>query len=132
LAGLTATSVSSLSLHPPSLIVCVNKAASAHDLLLRAGRFCVNILAAGATDAADVFADKERSADRFTTVPWSPGRSGVPVLDQSVAHFECRLGRTMDGFSHTVLIGIVLAANTTEGGMPLLYESGRYGAFRTL
>ena len=42
--GMTATAVTSLSMEPPSLLVCINKKAFLHDILLRAGNFCINVL----------------------------------------------------------------------------------------
>ena len=42
--GMTATAVTSLSLDPPSLIVCINQATLLHDIMLLARRFCVNVL----------------------------------------------------------------------------------------
>jgi len=103
--GLTASAVCSLSADPPSIIACVNKSASAHDMILKAGCFAVNILRPGQQDAATLFTRKE--VDRFAGHDWAELSTGAPVLADALVAFDCRLDRAIDGFSHSILIGIV-------------------------
>lgn len=127
-AGLTATAVCSLSIDPPSLIACVNTQASAHDVILRAKRFAINLLAADQQDLALLFADPSRAAERFTQSKWQQGLGGVPLLEGTAATVECRLERAVDAFTHTIFIGVVEAVSVNKTS-PLLYGTGIFGRF---
>lgn len=106
--GLTATAMCSLSADPPSLIVCVNKGASAHDLLVAEGRFAVNVLGSDHRDLALQFAKSSvTSRDKFAGGAWGTLATGVPVLETAEAAFDCELDRVVDGYSHSILIGLV-------------------------
>lgn len=103
--GLTASSLCSLSADRPSIIVCVNKSASAHDFLLENGCFGVNILHPSQLDAAELFTSK--GVDRFASHQWIELTTGAPILADALVALDCRLNRAIDGFSHTILIGVV-------------------------
>ncbi len=53
--GLTATAVMSISADPPTLMICVNRSASAHEALSRSGCFTVNLLDGEDRPIADLF-----------------------------------------------------------------------------
>ncbi|WP_227310548.1 flavin reductase family protein [Acidisoma cellulosilyticum] len=107
-AGLTATAVCSLSADPPSLIVCVNKEASAHEMLLAERRFAVNVLTGDHRSLALQFAKTSLSAkERFGGASWTTLATGAPVLSGAAAVFDCVLDRVYDGYSHSILIGLV-------------------------
>lgn len=110
--GLTVSAVCSLSADPPSLIVCVNKTASAHDELLRRGCFGVNLLKPGQEDLARLFTQK--GVDRFASADWTHLATGAPVLNSALIAFDCRLDKAVDGYSHTILIGVVESLLITE------------------
>jgi len=118
-AGLTATAICSLSADPPSLIVCVNKEASAHDLLVAEARFAVNVLGRDQRDLALRFAKGSLTAsEKFSGANWSTLATGAPVLATAEAVFDCALDRVVDGYSHSILIGLVkhtLVREETEG-----------------
>lgn len=119
--GLTVSALSSLSTEPPSLLVCVNKSASAHQALLKNGVFTVNVLSADQQALASVFAQK--GIDRFATANWQEGHTGSPVLPEAVMAFECTLENAVDGFSHSILIGVVKHIHQpTEPGAPLIWH----------
>lgn len=103
--GLTASSVCSLSTDPPSVIACVNKSASAHDLILKAGCFGVNILRPDQQGAANLFTRK--NVDRFANHDWIEMSTGAPLLADALVALDCRLDRVFDGFSHSILVGVV-------------------------
>jgi len=106
--GLTATAMCSLSADPPSLLVCVNKRAAAHDLLLAEGYFAVNVLDSQHRDLALQFANTKLDAKgKFSGDSWGTLLTGVPVLKTAAAVFDCELDRAVDGYSHTILIGRV-------------------------
>jgi 4-nitrophenol 2-monooxygenase / 4-nitrocatechol 4-monooxygenase, reductase component len=121
--GTTASAVTSLSLDPPMVLVCLNKSSDTQSAVLEAGAFCVNILAEAQQDLAYQFAKK---GDKFANVVCDEGLAGVPVLRGTLAHLECRIEETVTGGTHTVFMGRVAVATGHEG-TPLTYYRGRFG-----
>jgi flavin reductase len=108
-----ATAVCSLSAEPPSVVVCVNKSASAHDIIVRQGFFGVNVLT---TELAGVVAQftQQRGAARFDGAAWHCGTTGAPLIEGSLMSLECEVARTYDGFSHTIFVGLVQSVTPGE------------------
>ena len=121
--GITASSVTSLSLDPPMLLVCVGRDAEIHDVLLEAERFGVNVLAAGQVDLARRFAQRERQHLEEGELITSPG--GAPMIPRSLARIECRRRARLDGGDHTIITG-TLEWSEVGDGRPLCYFGGRY------
>jgi flavin reductase (DIM6/NTAB) family NADH-FMN oxidoreductase RutF len=115
-AGLTVSAFSSVSLRPPLIQVCVDQAASDH--------FGVSILAAEQEALSRRFSTVE-SMHRFEGIGFSRGDSGVVLLDDALAHLECRLVANHPAGDHTIFIGEVERA-TARGARPLLYYRGGY------
>ena len=124
-AGLTANAFSAVSLDPPLVLVCVDRASETHDLIARRGCFAVNVLASGQQDVARRFADDARER-RFESLDWAAAQTGAPVLAGVLAWVDCRLHATADGGDHTIFIGEVVAA-AASAGRPLLFYRGAYG-----
>ena len=121
--GITASSVTSVSLDPPMLLVCVGRDAEIHDVLLEAEHFGVSILAAGQIALARRFADRARQRLEESEVVPSPG--GVPVLPGSLARIECRRHAHLTGGDHTIVTG-TLEWSEVGDGRPLCYFRGAY------
>lgn len=121
--GLTASAVTSLSLEPPMVLVCVGREGALHDALVRAETFGVTILAAGQEALSRRFATRE--TQHFDGLDCSASPSGLPVLAGALAHMECRRGEALPGGDHTILTGTVVWTVVAEGG-PLLYFGGGY------
>ena len=64
--------------------------------------------------------------DKFEGVGWSPGITGAPVIDNSLAVVECELGDIFDGGDHEIVTGHVVAMEIGEGS-PLLFYRGGFG-----
>ncbi len=125
--GFTASAVSSLSLEPRMLLVCLSERSTTLQVLQEVGTFAVNILAATQQEVAQQFAT--RQGDRFAGLRWRAApETGAPVLDGSLAYAECRLHGTCKGGDHVILMGEVLAGDAHEAE-PLLYFRGRYGGY---
>ena len=125
--GLLATSVTSLSAEPPSLLVCINRSAQGHGPLHRSGIFAVNVLARHHRDLAESFASSSRRHERFRVGEWAEG-TGAPVLVDALTSFECRIDRAIDYGTHTIVIGIIDRVRLGEGDTePLLYFDGAFG-----
>jgi flavin reductase (DIM6/NTAB) family NADH-FMN oxidoreductase RutF len=121
--GLTANAVTSLSLDPPLLIICIDKKAETHPHFFDSRCFVVNILAEDQADLSTRFA--KSGGDKFGGVPFSTNQDGVPVLEGTLAHVECRILETHEGGDHVIHIGEVRHAEV-RGGRPLLFFQGRY------
>ncbi|HWK64030.1 MAG TPA: flavin reductase family protein [Rhizobiaceae bacterium] len=125
--GMVATSVTSVCLTPPSLLTCINKSASSHDALAKAGIFCVNLLGEGADEVALRFSSSKFRDARFSEGSWSELETGAPVLDGAIASFDCRVMNAIDAASHTIFIGEVVAVRLPEHlNSPLLYLDGTF------
>lgn len=129
LNGLTATSVTSLSADPPSLIVCIHRQVSGISLLRESGRFGVSILGEGHQDIADRFAgrDGRRGADRYDGAEWIGTEGAPPVLADALASFDCLVEDMIEKFSHTIVIGRVTASRARGGDSALVYWRAAYG-----
>lgn len=121
--GLAVTSWCSLSAEPPSILVCVNQAASAYESIRRAGSFSLNSLATDQEELMAVFAGQRGVSGeaRFRTGDWRTGSSGAPVLADAVASLECRLVEQYTHHSHSVFIGQVTAVHVRPEAEALVY-----------
>ncbi len=123
--GTTASAVSSLSLEPPMLLICLNTTSDTQTAILTSGVFAVNILTAQQGDVAYQFAKK--GPDKFLGVSVVRGASGIPLIADALAHLECEVAETVTGGTHTVFLGLVRHASAAEAGAPLTYFRGRFG-----
>jgi flavin reductase (DIM6/NTAB) family NADH-FMN oxidoreductase RutF len=130
ITGMTVTSVSSLSVDPPTLIVSINRQASSWPLLQRNGSFGVNILTSDQIDIAERFAGKGglKGADRFAGADWSAGISGVPLLAGTLAAIDCEVEEMIERHSHAIVIGRVLDVRLSPRTAALAYWQGQYVA----
>jgi flavin reductase (DIM6/NTAB) family NADH-FMN oxidoreductase RutF len=130
IAGMTVTSVSSLSVDPPSLVISINRASSSWPLLKRHGFFGVNILTADQLDVAERFTGKDglKGAERFAGAAWTTGASGVPLLVGALAAIDCEAEDIIERHSHAVVIGRVLDLRLSSRTAALAYWQGQYVA----
>ena len=123
LRGMTASSIASLSLEPPMLLVCVGHDAAIHDALAGAPLFGLSVLAAGQGDLALRFATKGSQHFDDLDVGVTPG--GLPLIRGAIAHVECRRDAIYPAGDHTIVTGIVEWA-ALEAGRPLCYFQSRF------
>jgi len=127
--GMTANAVTSLSLYPPMLLVCVDKSASMHPLFEVAEAFAVNILAADQQQMSDFFARHSDASGALGGFPYEDGVTGVPVMDGALAAVECHVAERYAGGDHTIVLGRVEAIhNERPDADPLLFFGGQYRA----
>lgn len=123
--GLLATSVSSLSADPPSLLVSVNRSTSSHGPILASKAFGVSVLAERHRHIAHAFGTSAGAPERFREGEWTTLAS--PVLMDSLACFTCSLKQTMSYGTHTILVGLITEIGlAAKGADPLLYFDGAY------
>ena len=123
LHGLTANAVSSLSLVPPLLVICVDKKAESYASFEESKVFTVNILADDQEDISRRFAVS--GGEKFEGVAYRRGSNGAPILQGVLAHLECKLYAAFDGGDHTIYLGEIEEADTREV-KPLLFFRGGY------
>lgn len=130
ISGMTVTSVSSLSVDPPALIVSINREASSWPLVKRYGFFGVNILTSDQIDTAERFTGKGglKGADRFAGAGWTTRASGVPLLVGALAAIDCEVEDIVERHSHAIVIGRVLDVAVSARTAALAYWQGRYVA----
>jgi flavin reductase (DIM6/NTAB) family NADH-FMN oxidoreductase RutF len=122
--GMTVSAFCSVSLVPPLVLICVDHVASMHDLLLGAKHFAVNILASHQEHISRRFSGPDEHK-RFDGVGYDRGITGAALLDDALAHIECRRVAQHDAGDHTVVIAEVESA-TAHSHRPLLYYRGGY------
>lgn len=121
--GCTVSAFCPLSEEPPLVLVCIGRQRAICAELAHGPGYAVNILRADHGELARAFANP--FADRFTGLPTTPGRHGIPLLDDAIARIECDLERVHDGGDHLIVIGRVVTADVA-GGPPLLYSAGSF------
>lgn len=124
--GITATAVTSLSMDPPSLLVCVNRSGSLHDLLSQTDRFCVNLLRVEQVALSNAFAGKLAPEERFLHGTWAHDEEGLPYITDAQASIFCRKQDSIQYGSHSIFIGAVEATLVSDDICPLLYSNGAY------
>jgi flavin reductase (DIM6/NTAB) family NADH-FMN oxidoreductase RutF/DNA-binding GntR family transcriptional regulator len=125
--GATASAVSSLSLEPPMLLVCLNRRSSTQEAIHESGRFGVNILDEDQGIVAERFASP-RGTDKFAGLNVERGEREVPLLADSLAYCECRVAEDVVAGTHRVFLADVTRAVAREGS-PLTYFRGKFGRF---
>ena len=123
LLGMTASSIASVSLLPPLLLVSVDRKNDMHDALAAATHFALNVLAADQEALARRFAATD--PDRFDGVGYRESPRGIPLLEGALAHIECAKQDAVPGGDHTVFFGLVTDGAVTDA-RPLLYYRGGY------
>jgi flavin reductase (DIM6/NTAB) family NADH-FMN oxidoreductase RutF len=125
--GTTASAVTSLSLDPPLLLVCFDRASVTLRAVSAHGAFVVNILAAPQRHLSANFARRGLTA-AWDGVRHHPGRTGSPRLDGVLAVLECSVEERISGGDHEIVIGRVQDVESTGNDeVPLLYWRGAYG-----
>jgi flavin reductase (DIM6/NTAB) family NADH-FMN oxidoreductase RutF len=123
--GITATAMSSLAMDPPSLLVCINQAASLHGSLQDVSHFGVNVLHRDQEELANMFADREKAALRFAS-GWEIHSNRPPRLADAQASLLCRRIDHHQFGTHSIFIGVVEEVLVRDEVDPLVYLGGRY------
>lgn len=121
--GLAVNAFMSLSLQPPTIVVCIGRKSRSHDLFVKAKAFAVNILAADQVSVAKQFGGP--SADKFAGLSWKPGVLGAPLIDGCAAAFEAETVQCLRSSTHSVFIGHVESAADSERS-PLVYMASGF------
>ncbi len=123
LYGVTINAVTSLSLTPPLLLICLDNRSNTLSAISENGSFCLHYLEANQTHISRVFASK--SDDKFAEIGMRISEAGNPILDGVIAASECRVTQSYPGGDHTIVVGSIERLEV-GGGEPLLYHRGGY------
>ncbi len=125
--GMTVASFASLSLHPPLVLICIEKTVKTHEAIGAAGKFGVSILSSEQQAISARFAS--RSEDKFSGIELRRGELGVPLISGALTTLECSVYDQFPGGDHSIFLGEVVAIHTTEG-TPLVYFRSGYREMR--
>ena len=127
LVGFAAQSFVSLSLDPPLVSISPQIASTSWPRIREGHNFCINVLSEDQRDVSEAFA----VVGEVASIKWQPSEaSGMPVLDGSIAHIDCRIRAEHEAGDHTIVIADVIDLNVRDReARPLVYFRGSYGGF---
>jgi len=123
--AMTATSVASLSLSPPAMIICVNKEASIHNILRKDKKFVINVLSNKQQNLSESCSNNEEGESRFKDDGWV-SEDEIVFNSNSVSNIICNCAGIVDHSTHSVFFGDVKEVKINNQGRPLLYGLGGY------
>ncbi len=122
--GMTANAITSVSLNPVLLLICVEKIANMASVLMAATGFSLCFLPEDRADLSDYFAGRwQGDPPQFSFSQWEGG----PLLDGCVGALGCRRYDVLEGGDHWIILGEIIAFHKPENPpMPLLFYGSRY------
>lgn len=123
LHGITVSAFCSVSLEPPLILICIEKATGSHYAFEESGVFIVNILDRAQQHLSEHFAST--FPDKFEDMEYHTGIEGIPILEDALVSLECRIKKSCDGGDHSIYIAEVENADIKDGS-PLVYFHGNY------
>jgi len=125
--GMTVSSFTSVSLVPPMVLVSIERVVRTHQLVSQSGIFGVSILSDEHKKISDRFAGRETELeDRFKGLQTITLETGVPLLYDGLANFDCKVVGQHEAGSHSLFIGSVVAVRLGNSGNPLIYYDRQY------
>ena len=122
--AMTASSVTSLTIEPPAILVCVNKNASIHDALQPGAEMCVNILSNAQQDISNLCSSKDSDIKRFDNDYWN--KDEAPFLKDAQSNIFVQVDEIVSYHSHSIIISKVLSVKNAESFNTLIYADGGY------
>jgi len=126
-AGITVSTLCSLSMEPPSVVACVHRDNRALETMMANGVFVANVLADDQENVAKAFAGliPELREDRFASGHWQQLETGAPALHGALAAFDCKTASTFDFGTHRIIVGEVVDVVGSDGN-PLLFADRNF------
>jgi 3-hydroxy-9,10-secoandrosta-1,3,5(10)-triene-9,17-dione monooxygenase reductase component len=124
--GMTANSVTSVSLDPPMILFCPSSSSTTWRRIRTAREFCISVLADGDEALARRFS--QRHGERFAGVAWHERAAGLGI-DAAVAWIECSIRKVHRAGDHVIVVGDVLEVEASGEPQPLIFWRGTYGRF---
>lgn len=130
--GMTATSVTSLSMDPPLILVCIHRSNDTHRILAAGGHFGVSILSEGQVGLSNRFASKGETRSCFEDLDLFEGPHGATFFQGCVAAVEAEVSNAFDGGDHTIYVGRVVWTRADPALNPLVHYQGTYNRLEPL
>jgi flavin reductase (DIM6/NTAB) family NADH-FMN oxidoreductase RutF len=124
--AMAATAVCPVSMDPPSMLICVNRAASAHAILSKGAAFCINLLAARQEDLARLCSGPTKGEARFESGAFAMDGEGVPYVPDAQANIACLQDGRVSYGTHDVFFGKVTSVRVADTIEPLIYINSSY------
>jgi flavin reductase (DIM6/NTAB) family NADH-FMN oxidoreductase RutF len=124
--GMAATSVTSLTVDPPAVLICVNRLTSFHASLVPTAPISVNLLSRHQQDVSAAFGGGVPQDQRFSIGDWQSSEGGLPVLAGAQANLNCVIDAMLAYGTHSIVIARVLDARVSDDVAPLIYQDGGY------
>lgn len=124
--GMAATSVTSLTMDPPAVLVCVNRTAGLHACLAVGTAVCINLLSSHQRDVSSAFGGAMPRDQRFGVGQWSRDLNGLPSLDEAQANLSCVVESMAAYGTHSIVVARVAGVHLGGHVSPLIYQDGAY------
>jgi len=125
-AGMAATSITSLTVEPPAVLICVNRSAGLHPLLSHGAPLAINLLARDQKDVSAAFGGAVARELRFGVGTWTADIHGLPMLEGAQANLACTIEAMTPYGTHSIVIARVEAVRINGAVDPLIYQDGKY------
>ena len=122
--AITVSSVTSISMEPPSLLICINKSSRIHNSIELESKFCINLLNNKQVDLSNICSDEDMYDQRFKDENWN--LDNIPFLKNAQANIFCKVDKLTSYHTHTIVIGLVEDANYADEISTLTYVDGEY------
>ena len=122
--AITVSSVTSISMEPPSILICINKSSKIHDSIVSGSKFCINLLTKDQHELSNICSDDQKHDQRFVDQNWN--LDNLPFLENAQANIFCKVDKLSSYHTHTIVIGLVEDANFAETISTLTYVDGNY------
>ena len=122
--AITVSSVTSISMNPPSLLICINKSSRIHDTIELGSKFCINLLNSNQQNLSNICSDEEMYDQRFKDKNWN--LDDIPFLQNAQANIFCKVDKLTSYHTHTIVVGLVEDANYADEISTLTYVNGEY------
>ncbi|MEO8609789.1 MAG: flavin reductase family protein [Chloroflexota bacterium] len=128
-AGVTASSFTSVTLEPPTVLICLQDHIETYKIIEASGIFAISMLKSDQAKWSKQFAgfiELPEGEDRFYGVETSQQVTGAPILARAAGWMDCRLSAIYRAGSTGIIVGEVVAAEHMDGEMPLVYHNRQY------
>ena len=122
--AMSASSVTSLTVNPPALLICVNQSAGIHSALRVGSDVCINILSNEQQEISNLCSSTDSETDRFANEFWN--QEAVPFLKDAQASIFCSIDQLIPYHSHTIVIAQATSVTNASTFNTLMYADGRY------
>ena len=122
--AITVSSVTSISMDPPSLLICINKSSRIHDTIELGSKFCINLLNSNQQNLSNICSDEDMYDQRFKDKNWN--LDDIPFLQNAQANIFCKVDKLTSYHTHTIVVGLVEEANYADEISTLTYVDGEY------